>query len=214
MNQAQARHLLRECRECLHDRDVDGVRALAAAENQKRGTTFRCSRRNAKKLMPYGHASDDGIGEVFLRGCEVDCRCLHERCHQTIREAGNHVRLEGHQRNVEHRSGEHGGAGSIAADAHDDIGMEAANDLCRFRDSAREIEESLESSCEADAIERTDGDQFKLKSGGGNQACLHAARGSDKKDLCVVGGLEFLGDGDGRDDVAASASARDDDAHG
>ena len=153
------------------------------------------------------------LGKYFCVAAKWTAAAFTNRATRRLANAGNYVRLEGHQRDVEHRTGEHRGAGGVSADAHDDIGTEVADDLRGLRDGARQVEESLESCCEADAIERADGDQFERKAGGGDDAGFHAARGSDKKHFGVVTGLEFLGDGDGGDDVAARASACDDDAH-
>jgi len=55
-------------------------------------------------------------------------------------------------------------------------------------------------------------DEFQGETGFGNEAGFEASGGADEADLSGVGVAELAGDGEGGDDVAASASAGDEDA--
>ena len=155
-----------------------------------------------------------GIAKVFCRLFKVHCRRRDPARDHTIGESGNHVGLEGHSRDVRIDRSQHGGAGGVSADADDDIRTEIRRACCARCKMARgRSKKVLRRVVEADAIQRADFDQLERKSGRRNQAVLDAARGADEQNFGVVAGLEFLGDGEGRDDVSARASACENDAH-
>ncbi len=53
---------------------------------------------------------------------------------------------------------------------------------------------------------------MELEAGGGDEAAFHAARGADEEDIGVEAGDQFARDGKSRNDVAAGASAGDQNA--
>jgi hypothetical protein len=68
-------------------------------------------------------------------------------------------------------------------------------------------------SHEADVFQGAHTHQFQRISCGGHEAILDATRGADEKNLCGVVFLEFVSNGQSRDDVSAGASSRQDCAH-
>ena len=75
-----------------------------------------------------------------------------------------------------------------------------------------EIGQGAEARCEADAFELADLDEFKLKAGFGDEFGFEAAGGAYETDFGGVLVAELARDGEGWDDVAAGASACDEDS--
>ena len=80
-----------------------------------------------------------------------------------------------------------------------------------MQDGARQIEEGADACAHADVLELAHVDELQRIAGLRDKARFESARRADEADLCAVLVAEFVGDGEGGDDVAARAPAGDED---
>src|SRR5215471_11647276 len=109
-----------------------------------------------------------------------------------VSEPGNDVGLEGYARNVFQNCCQHRGAGGVSANTDYHIRLEFVDHSSGRKDRAWKVEQCLQSSCQADAIQRTHLNELQGEAGVRHKAILEAARGADEEALRVVAALKLL----------------------
>src|SRR5579864_1008975 len=214
MNYVQSRNTLEQFRQSANHRLIDRARTLASTENQHRWRRLHVRfSRNLEKRRPHRNSRHHGIAEIF--GCllEVHCRCGNKSPDHAISEARHQVRFKGECRNAFADCGKHRGAGRISAHADHDLWLKFVEHPTGGKYRARQIKEGFQSCAQTHPIQRPDLHELQWKSGGGNQSPFQAPLGSNEEHFCAVAPLQFLGDGDGWDNVPARASARQNRSH-
>ncbi len=214
MNHVQSGQTPHQLWQRADHRLIDGARSLAPAEYQQ----CRRSRRiglpgNFKKRRAHRNSGNDCIAEMLSRLFEMHGRCRDKTRDHSIRESGNQVRLKRQGRRVLQDGRQHRRPGSVAADSDHDIGLKLIQHAGCGKNRARKIESGANARRQADPVQRANFHQLKGKSCGGNQPVLEAARGPDEHHFGLIATLQFLGDGESGDYVAASASARENGSH-
>jgi hypothetical protein len=92
------------------------------------------------------------------------------------------------------------------------VRIEFADEAATGEHAVGNIEQSVKARGEGDIFQWAHVDEAETKTSRRNQARLHAARGADEENLGMMARDELVSDGEGRDDVAAGASAGDEDA--
>ena len=124
-------------RQAANHRFVDGVRALASAEDEQ------CRRaaalgRDLEKRLPHRNARDFGMAKIFRRLLEMHRRARHKSRDHAIGKSRHHVRLKGQRRNVLDHRRQHRRAGGISAHADHHVGREFVEHAARIPDGARQ----------------------------------------------------------------------------
>ncbi len=129
MDDAEARNSFCQSRQRFEDGGVDGVRALAASEDQQRWLRVVRPRRDVEEFATNGNAGDLAVAEVGAGLLELDGGGFSSPRRQSIGEARDDVRLEGDRRNAKDAAHQHRRSGSVAADADHDVGSKLADQL-------------------------------------------------------------------------------------
>ena len=207
MHDGEARDGVEKRGHDLRQRVVEEARALGTSEDEQMGCDG--GRLKGEEGGAHGNAGDLGVAEPPGRGEEVDGGGLHALADEAVGESGHGVGFEGHGGYFEQDRGGHGGAGSVSANAEDDVGLEVSNQAAAGEDAQRQVEQGAQPSDKGDVFERADLNELKLESGFGNEVGFHAAGGADEEDFGGVARDQLAGHGECRDDVAAGSAAGD-----
>jgi hypothetical protein len=122
-------------------------------------------------------------------------------------ESGHGIWLKGHGWNLEHERGGHRGAGGIATDTKDGVGLEVADQSPAGENAARQIDEGTQTHQERNVLKLAYLDQVELESSVGDEAALHAACSAHEENFCCVTRDQFASHRERGNDVTAGASA-------
>src|SRR5579862_2380131 len=151
MNNVDARCLAQQHRQAANDRLIDGMRALAAAEDQQRWRASALGS-NLEKCLAYWHARNFPMAKILCRLLEMDCRARYKMRDHSISESWNNVWLERQGRNVFHDRRQHRRTRRVSADADHHVGRKLVEHSACVPNGARQNECSLQPRHQADVL--------------------------------------------------------------
>src|ERR1700694_5064871 len=212
MNDVNPRNLIAQPSQRFHHRLIDSPCPLTPPKDQQSRHTAGLGR-NRKERRAHRNSRHPAVRKILTSFFKVHRRRGNPASDHSVSKPRYDVRLKSQRRKPPPNRRDHSRSRGVSPYPNHNFRIEFRKHPRRSRNRARQIKHRLRPRHQADILQRADLNQLQTKPRLRHQSRLHAASRPDKKTLGAKLRRKLLSDGQRRNNVPASSSARNDDAH-